>query len=265
MKRKHLNYEKYFAEQQQARIVIRVTDNRTLDRNAVITSINADRVCLEILGEGIPENEPQKMTGAAVTFSVSSGWGLFRCNGLLEEVISGKEVFIRLSGDVDEQQRRDYFRFDLDLPLLWTVPSDQHIASVTQKWQEKRGRYFAMEPVMLAHGNGYKVVKWLGGDDLTPQTVNLSGGGLRIKTPDRIEEGTRVLVDIFLPLAPSHAIMTVAEVVRCTEIRLNVERGACFATAMKFLEIDEKDREKIISFIFSEQRSKLLASKEKRV
>jgi hypothetical protein len=264
MKRKYLKYEKYFAEQQQARILIRVTDNRTLDRNTVITSITADRVHLEILGEGVPENEPEKITGAGVTFSVSSGWGFFSCDGLLEKVINGKEIYIRLSGDVNEQQRRDYFRFDLVLPLHWTVPGDQHIASVTQKWKEKRERYLAMEPAMLPHDNGYKVVRWLGGDDLPPQTVNLSGGGLRIKTHDCVEVGTKVLVDIFLPLAPSRAIMTIAEVVRCTEIRLNLERGASFATAMKFVEIDEKDREMIISFIFSEQRSKLQASRDKR-
>jgi c-di-GMP-binding flagellar brake protein YcgR len=56
----------------------------------------------------------------------------------------------------------------------------------------------------------------------------------------------------------------VVEVVRCNEIRLNWEKGAGFTIAMKFLHIDEKDCEAIISFIFCEQRNKLQAGIAKR-
>jgi c-di-GMP-binding flagellar brake protein YcgR len=97
-----------------------------------------------------------------------------------------------------------------------------------------------------------------------PQNVNLSGGGVRFKTLEYIEPLTMVLVDIFLPLAPSLVISTVAEVVRCNEVQLTWEKGTKYNTAMKFVKIDEKDRETIISFIFGEQRNQLQAMREKK-
>jgi c-di-GMP-binding flagellar brake protein YcgR len=129
---------------------------------------------------------------------------------------------------------------------------------------ETRNKYGSSPaPVMISHGGAHKVVKWRGGDDLLPLSVNLSGGGLRIKTPYYMEPGTRVLVDIFLPLAPTRVISAVAEIIRCNEIKLSWEKGASYTTAMKFTNIDEKDRESIIFFVFSEQRNQLKAVKEK--
>ena len=258
------NYEKYFAAGQQVRILIRLSDDRFIDRNAEITSIDKELVLLEILGDGVPEKELSKVGGARVTFSVSSGWGLCRCNASLEKVITAKELSIRLAGEVIEQQRREYFRLDIDVPIIYTVPVDQHHVSVTAKWNESRKKYQYAEPVMFPYGEGYKVAKWLGGDDLLPQNANLSGGGLRIKTLEYIEPLTMVLVDIFLPIAPSRVITTIADVVRCNEVQLNWEKGTRFNTAMKFVKIDEKDRETIISFIFGEQRNQLQAMRDKK-
>ena len=72
-----------------------------------------------------------------------------------------------------------------------------------------------------------------------------------------------MLVDLFLPVAPARVISTLAEVVRCNEISLRLEKGTSFSTAVKFLEIDENDRETIISFLFMEQRKGLMAFREK--
>jgi hypothetical protein len=261
---KKFNYEKYFAAGQQAKIVVKLGKERFLDRNAEITSVDREHVVLEILGDGLPEKEMAKEAGARVAFSAASGWGLFRCNAFIERVITSKELYIRLDGDVIEQQRREYFRLDVDVPLLYTVPEDQHSVSVTATWNEKRMKYLSREPVMSPYGNGYKVIKWLGGDDLLPQSINLSGGGLRIKTKEYIGPVTMVLVDIFLPLAPTRIIAAVAEAVRCKEIQLNWEKGTSFNTAFKFVKIDEKDRETIITYVFGEQRNQLQAMRQSK-
>jgi hypothetical protein len=263
MKRKYTDYEKYFTAGLQARVLIRLTEDKFLDRNAEIISLDHDLVRLEILGD-VTVNELSNKAGARVTVSVSSGWGLCRCNASLEQVFNGKEICIRLTGEVSEQQRREYFRLDIDVPLIYKVPDDQHQVSVTAKWNENRKKYQYAEPVMFAYGDGYKVAKWLGGDDLLPQNVNLSGGGVRFKPLEYIEPLTMVLVDIFLPLSPSLVISTVAEVVRCNEVQLTWEKGTKYNTAMKFVKIDEKDRETIISFIFGEQRNQLQAMREKK-
>lgn len=264
MNRKSTNYEKYFSPEQQARILFRLTDGNVMDRYAEITGIDSNLVQMELLGEGISEGEPAKNTGIKVSVSVTSGWGLFRCNGVLENVLIDKKISIRLTGQVEEQQRREYFRLDVDVPLICTVPADQHTVAVKQEWNNKKKKYLSVVPVMSPVESGYKVVKWLGGDDLMPLNANLSGGGLRFKSPEYLEPGTRVLVDLFLPLAPARVISLAAEILRCNEIQLSWEKGTSYTTAMKFTCIDEKDRELIISFVFCEQRNKLKVGKEKR-
>ncbi len=262
---KTVNYEKFFLPGQQVRILIRLNDGNYIDRNAELMSIDGNLVWLELLGDGLQAKVMGGKTGGNVTLSASSGWGLFRCGGVLEEAADNKKVCVLLAGNVEEQQRREYFRLDVEAPVILAVPKDQHITSVTETWMETRKRYgVSTGPVMVPHGGGYKVVKWRGGDDLLPMPVNLSGGGLRIKTPDYLEPGMRVLVDLFLPLAPARAISAVAEIIRCNEIQLSCEKGTSYTTAMKFINIDEKDRESIIYFVFTEQRNQLKAVKERK-
>jgi hypothetical protein len=260
MKNKLLQYKKYFRIEDQAKMFIRLNGKNSIDNYAEISEIKDDRVWLEVLGDGVRVHELADKIGTEVSLSGSSGWGLYRCNALLEEVTGNKKICVRLVGEVDEQQRREYFRLDVEVPVVYTLPTENNKTAVTEQWILKKDQHLSLpEPIMLPHENGYKVVKWLGGNTLLPQKVNLSGGGVRMKTDEFIERGRRILVDIFLPLAPPCMVSTVAEVVRCNEMRLNWEKGAYFTTALRFINIDEKDCEAIISFVFSEQRNKLQA------
>lgn len=265
MNNRLLKYKKYFRIEDQVKMLIRLNDKNFIDNYAEISEIKDARVWLEVLGDGVPVHELADKIGTDVSLSGSSGWGLCRCNALLEEVTSNKEICVRLVGEVDEQQRREYFRLDVEVPVIYTLPTENHKIAVTEQWLSRRKQHLSLpEPVMIPHEKGYKVVKWLGGNALLPQKVNLSGGGVRMKMNEFIETGRRILVDIFLPLAPPCLVSTVAEVVRCNEIRLNWEKGADFTTALRFIHIEEKDCEAIISFVFSEQRNKLQAGLGKK-
>ncbi len=260
-----INYEKYFKIDQQVRILIHRRDKKPLDKNAEITSIQGDTVYVEILGDKLPEHEFHGIANAKVSFSGGSEWGLQRCNAVLEDIIDAKHVRLKLTGEVLEQQRREYFRFDVCLPLLWAKTEDQHLKAATAQWVVDRNNLLNQQPPrMFPSGNGYKVVKWRGGDDLMPQDVNLSGGGMRIKTTEFTAPGTMLSVDLFLPLAPPRAIRVVTQIIRCSEVILSWEKGTSYITAMKFVCIDEKDRESIINYIFCEQRNKLQSEIDKR-
>jgi hypothetical protein len=82
--------------------------------------------------------------------------------------------------------------------------------------------------------------------------VNLSGGGLRFKTPVYIKPETLVYINLFLPFIPPRVIHVVAETLRSNEIILG--RGSSYMTALRFHFINDRDRETIIAFIFAEQR-----------
>ncbi len=265
MKNKYAKYEKYFLEGNQVRLILRKDKKLVADFNAEILSVKKDLIWFEVIGEGIPRHALTSVISAAVSMSGSTGWGLFRSTGILEEVKDNGEICIRVTGEIDEQQRREYFRLDVEIPLKYSVPDNQHVTSVSANWMETRKRNESSSaPIMVPHGNGFKVVKWRGGEDLLPQSVNLSAGGLRIKTLEYIKHGTKILLDIFLPLAPTCVISTVAEVVRCAEIQLSWEKGTSYTTALKFTSIDDKDRESIITYVFGEQRSQLQANRERK-
>jgi hypothetical protein len=257
-------YDKFFRFSQQVRVLIHLKDKKHLDLNAEISSIAGDFVMLEILGDGIPERELAGRIGSRVSFSGITEIGICKCNALLEQTSGPKQIGLRLSGAVDEQQRREYFRLDVFLPLLYSIPELQHTKAVAEMWRDRRDHMLSLPaPRMFPYGTGYRVIGWQDHDAILPQSINLSGGGFRFRIGQFAAPGTSMLVELFLPVAPTKVIAVLAEVVRCNEIALRLEKGTCFSTAMRFLEIDDNDREAIICFLFMEQRKVLLESREK--
>jgi hypothetical protein len=257
-------YESHFKIDQQVTVVVRQRNKKFLESNAVVVSIDKNHLCVEMLGAGLPadvELEP----GAEAHITFWTGWAHYRCNGILEGVGPGKQFRAKLFGEIIEQQRRDYFRLDMALPTTYQVLS-QHASNVDMDWTVERERLLSIPaPEMETAGDGYKVLSWNGKGEILPREINLSGGGIRFKTPELWETGTLVAIDLFLPLAPCRVIHTIAEVLRSNEITLRLEKGTQYMTAMRFIHINEKDRETIISFIFTEQRRLLQLSQDRIV
>ncbi|MBI5522377.1 MAG: PilZ domain-containing protein [Desulfarculus sp.] len=87
-------------------------------------------------------------------------------------------------------------------------------------------------------------------------TTDLSGSGFGVAEPLGVEVGSRVLVSLALPDEPSRPVTALGEVVRAGEADL--AHGA--ASAVRFLDIAEIDRERLIRFTFNQQR-RLLAQR----
>ncbi|NOY53554.1 MAG: PilZ domain-containing protein [Deltaproteobacteria bacterium] len=87
--------------------------------------------------------------------------------------------------------------------------------------------------------------------------VNLSGGGLRLVLPQQLSPGEKIGLEITLPMFPPIPLFTIAEVTRVVPEKTSKEGTPVFATALKFIEIDEDDREMIIRYVFKRQRHTL--------
>ncbi len=264
MSKKSTSYDTYFKIGQHVRLGHSHPEKKGLELNGEITGFRDDRVRVEIIGGSLP---PAFSTnGKEIYMSGWSGWGFYICSAVQEDVVGGREIDIRLSGEVDEYQRREYFRWDVNIPVLLYVPEKQQQNEIKDLWIADRNRLQGTAaPVMRRLGDSYMVASWKGGDDILPGNVNLSGGGIRFRTGNYIAPDTKVRVDIFLPVAPTRVIATVAEVLRCSEISLRVEKDSLFITAMKFLFIDDKDRETIISYLFAEQRNSLQSDPQRNL
>jgi hypothetical protein len=263
MFRKKPPYATFFKAGQQVKFSLHYSETKYRELSGELISVQDDRCRVELLGEGIATDYADKGPVAKVVFSGWSGWGFFRCDAILEGIFSEKEIGLRLVGPVEEKQRREYFRLDVVISVLFSVPDAQHMSALEAQWQENKLFYRnSPPPEMIFTGRGYRVIT-AGGDDITPQNVNLSGGGLKIRRSAFIPPGTKVNANLFLPVAPARTICTVAEILRCNEITLRLDKDPSFITAMKFLFIDETDREAIIAYIFAEQRNMLKAEIER--
>jgi len=89
-------------------------------------------------------------------------------------------------------------------------------------------------------------------------TTDISGSGFGVAEPLGVEVGGRILVMLALPDEPSRPITAVGEVVRAGEA------DASAAAAVRFLDIAETDRERLIRFTFNQQR-RLLAQRNQGV
>jgi hypothetical protein len=257
-------YARYFKAENQAKIGIKLADNKFLDVSGLIRSIEGDQLTIELVGTE-PVEEMTAESGSDVFITFWTGWSLCRCNAVLMRKIYGRRVFLRLTGPVNEKQTREFFRLDVTIPLCYTIPEKQLLTAVHEEWAATVERLKdCAAPVLVAGAGGFKVVRWNGQGEIAPRPVNLSGGGLRFKTQEYVEPGTLEAINLFLPLVPPRVIHVVAETLRCTEIVLGREKGNNYIIATRFHLINDKDRETVIAFIFAEQRRILSSNAGKR-
>lgn len=257
-------YAEYFRPGKPVKVGIHLADNVLFEDHAVIRAMDENSMKLELWGPGLEEKAEAK-PGADVTVISDAGHSIYRCSASLENWTSGRFINLILTGGIREKQLREYFRFDVLLPLLYSIPENQALTSVKMEWQMNNACYPELPPPAMGwHADGgFRVIEWNGLENLLPERVNLSGGGLRFRMPEFAEPGTFIHVDLFLPLLHPRVISVVAEVLRCNEMMLFWTKGNFCSTAMRFHCIEEKDRETIISHIFMEQRRSLQSMTER--
>lgn len=87
-------------------------------------------------------------------------------------------------------------------------------------------------------------------------TTDISGAGFGVAEPLVVEVGSRILVSLPLPDEPSRPVTALGEVVRAGQEDL--AHGA--VSAVRFVDIAEMDRERLIRYTFNQQR-RLLAQR----
>ena len=92
----------------------------------------------------------------------------------------------------------------------------------------------------------------------TGEVTNISGGGLRLVSPVNLTKGSYLDMCIFFPPAYNNPFFVIGEVrKRKAIVRQAGENGTQYHLGVKFVAIDEKDREAIIRYIFRTERQKL--------
>lgn len=250
------DFSLYLRPQHQISVGFILPDENIIDLNAVVISIDETLLHLETFGSNtrILDKVP---LGSSVTILSTENWAFCRCNGTLES-IAGRNFTVNLNSKLEIEQRREHFRMDVNIPVCYSLPDNQQLSSVEGIWKVRRIlSEFAEQPKIVALQGSFSVLEWQDQGDIDPLRVNLSAGGIRVKTPASFTPGALLNLNLFLPMNTIRIIDAVVAIIRSTEIRLTLDNRPAYTTAMKFIFLAERDRESIISYIFNEQRNSL--------
>ncbi|ANA41226.1 MULTISPECIES: PilZ-like domain-containing protein [Geobacter] len=253
-------YGRFFEQLQKINLTVRLGDVGSFDGTAAITSLKGSLAWLELFGA---EQPPAGMLseGAEVSVSVWTGGALCRCDGRVETVRDDRQFAIRLAGRVRELQRREYFRLDVSIPFSYELLPGMSPEEAQERWLHERMDSWR-SPAMAQEGSSWRVVDW-NGRDIPSARANLSGGGMRFRVSEEVASGTLMLVSLFLPHPQPRMICVLAEALRCSEITLTLQAGTHYSLSMRFITISDKDREAVISYLFSEQRRELMSKSDR--
>lgn len=90
--------------------------------------------------------------------------------------------------------------------------------------------------------------------------VNVSGAGIQFECDSPLQQGAYVELKVVIPVFPYPKIVALCEVIRAQDLE-DIAAGH-FEIALKFLVINEKDRDILINYIFVKERECLRQKKE---
>lgn len=157
--------------------------------------------------------------GELITISYNDDNAIYSFDTHVLNRQGGVEQTITLESptEVRRVQRRNFVRIDVGLPLVYHFV-DESIGEYSEGFE---GR-----------------------------TADISGGGLRFETEQAIEEN--IMLDMIIDLGCGERISAFGQVVRAFQV--NKGSGIKYSIGVQFTMIDERDRDKIIKFIFQKQR-----------
>ncbi len=92
---------------------------------------------------------------------------------------------------------------------------------------------------------------------LLRRKVSISGSGIQFRSDTAYDTGVRLGMRLRLPVHPAGEIITLAEVVRVDQLLEEDLDEVKYGIACRFMQIRERDRERIISYTIQKQREAL--------
>lgn len=257
-------YSRHYLSQQQARIAFVGNRGASPEVHARVTVLTRDLLELELEDDRLPEHIAIAIGDILEIRSGIGGKG-FRCRSLLISGTEDRYLLVRLVGNIIYEELREFFRIDTFIPLRYSSKPHWDFKSIRLHWLELLERRAATEqnPASFIY-QGDQSENPAVQDSLAlltlqyepPVAANISGGGLRAMIPDRIEPGAYAILELYLPgITPK--IIEVAGEVLTSEREGKPGDPLEYSTAFKFVCIEERDRDALISYIMRVQQKQI--------
>jgi len=205
-----------------------------------VLDMGPERLIISPLGKGSRTLVVESGTGLSVALVKKNAQYQFKSEVVAPFGGVPRGLVISAPGGLARRQRRGHVRLEVSVPVRYYV---RHGAA------HRRSSGKPLE----GHGEGKAgSVRHL---TLIPSSYecrvrDLSGGGILLATREPFEDGT--MLDLELEITEDEPLRVTGEVVRCEE----TSDEGCFGhlVGVKFVGIQERDRDRIVRFVFARQR-----------
>ncbi|VAX27377.1 hypothetical protein MNBD_NITROSPIRAE02-27 [hydrothermal vent metagenome] len=210
--------------------------------------------------------------GSDCVVSGLKGQKVLICQGNTETMaivkdIRGKELFLEVSDDLYEDERRSFFRVDdafpvkikkvgklsVRSPVFLSQPTDKKTAEIGSGSQES-----GLVPLLQEINSKLDflldtlVLKDVGVLNEEARAVNISASGIRFEIDEEFEPGDVLELKMLLPSYPPVAVLSFGEVARVGVLERDGRR--VYDTAIGFVEMTDEVRDEIIRYTLRRQR-----------
>lgn len=203
----------------------------------------------------------------------------YSCRGIVVSEGEASNLLVRLTGEVVTDELREFYRIDVFLPIKYYVSPEQRPKELEKEWKARREQRLAEEMLRkqkqwesrlatinaeLPHERHQEQPddgadsSW---DTIIPLAANISGGGMRIIAHQEVEIGQYLLLEILVP-SLRRIVDAVGRVVFISRNHAASTDRDSYNIALKFVFIDERDRDAIVNHIASIQLQRLRQLRE---
>jgi hypothetical protein len=264
-------YSSYFSAGMKVGVGIPLPNSEIFLDWALIDEVDEDLVTLQLSRDHLPVGISLH-EGQVVDLRGGKDDAAYGCRAII--VIEGREsrVLLRLIGEIVTDELREFYRIDAFLPIKYYISREQNPDLLKEEWQSRRIQRLNAEQLrkqqrwdstFLAKSSDLPPERlqeappdepddqdpsW---DTIIPLAASISGGGIRIVSHQRFEEGQYVPLEIMVPM-PRRIVEVVGRVV-FVKPKAGAGNRESYNVALKFIFIDERDRDAIVNHIVNVQ------------
>lgn len=220
---------------------------------AVISESEGDDLLVQISRDVLPANV-RIDEGFILDVSIWVKKEVYTCSGIVTERQDGRILKVRLFGAFMLRERRQFFRIVLPLRIRYALLGSPELKDVERDWEQRKNleqmKFQGYDQIVIAAQQArYRPVIPLEWHDLLRTEVNLGGGGILVRLPEQIHPEKLLALEIQLPGQPPRLVQTVAEVLHVQEPKPGKDGTHYTPAGMRFMFLDERDRDLIFRHI----------------
>lgn len=275
-------YASYFYVGMKVGVGIPTHNSETFRDWAQIHELDEDLVFLQLSRDKLPVNVSLHV-GQILELRGSKDDSGYSCRAIIVSEGQKSKILLRLIGEIVTGELREFYRIDAFLPVKYYISDMQNPKVLEKDWIERREQRIAEELVRKQqpwdsrlitekttlpderHQNPEEIEthtvetdetadnSW---DTIIPLAANISGGGIRIIAHHAFETGQYVPLEVLVPI-PNHIVDAVAKVISVKRSQSEQNERESFEVALKFVNINERDRDAIVNYISNIQLKRI--------